>query len=323
MIRTHNCGQLRKTDVNKEVKLVGWIHSRRDHGGLIFFDLRDREGLTQIVFNPQQMSADIFQEAEKLRSEFVVNISGKVGQRPAGTENPKLPTGEIEVAASGLEVLNPAKTLPFEIADETEISEEVRLKYRYLDLRRPRMKKNIMFRYRTVKVIRDYLDGQGFIEVETPILTKSTPEGARDYLVPSRVHPGNFFALPQSPQLFKQLLMVAGMEKYFQIAKCFRDEDLRADRQPEHTQIDMEMSFVDQEDIFALCEGLMTEVFKKTLSIDLKTPFPRLTYKEAKDKYGSDKPDLRFGLEFKDISSLPNASVMRTCGPTASRNIPR
>jgi aspartyl-tRNA synthetase len=302
--KTHNCGQLRKTDVNKEVILVGWLHSRRDHGGLIFIDLRDREGLTQVVFNPKDIGADVFKEAEKLRSEFVLSITGKVNQRPAGTENQKLPTGDIEVIATKLEVLNPSKTLPFEIADETEISEEVRLKYRYLDLRRPRMRRNMLFRYRTVKVIRDYLDAQGFVEVETPILTKSTPEGARDYLVPSRVHPGNFFALPQSPQLFKQLLMVAGMEKYFQLAKCFRDEDLRADRQPEHTQIDMEMSFVSQEDIFALVEGLMTEVFRKTMSIELKTPFPRMTYKEAKDKYGSDKPDLRFGLALEDISPI-------------------
>ena len=304
MIKTHNCGQLRKTDVNKEVTLVGWLHSRRDHGGLIFIDLRDREGLTQVVFNPQDIGADMFKEAEKLRSEFVLSITGKVSMRPSGTENPKLPTGDIEVIATKLEVLNPSKTLPFEIADETEISEEVRLKYRYLDLRRPRMRRNMLFRYRTVKVIRDFLDAQGFVEVETPILTKSTPEGARDYLVPSRVHPGNFFALPQSPQLFKQLLMVAGMEKYFQLAKCFRDEDLRADRQPEHTQIDMEMSFVSQEDIFALVEGLMSEVFRKTMSIELKTPFPRMTYKEAKDKYGSDKPDLRFGLALEDISAI-------------------
>jgi len=302
--RTHTCGVLKKNNTGQEVTLVGWVHSRRDHGGLIFIDVRDREGLTQVVFNSQETGTELFKEAEKLRSEFVVTVTGQVSLRPAGTENLKLPTGEIEVVVKKFEVLNPSKALPFEVADETEVNEETRLKYRYLDLRRPRMKNNLVFRYKTVKVVRDYLDGEGFIEVETPILTKSTPEGARDYLVPSRVHPQMFFALPQSPQLFKQMLMVAGIEKYFQIAKCFRDEDLRADRQPEHTQIDMEMSFVTQEDIFALVEGLMSTVFKKMMSLELKTPFPRITYAEAKNKYGSDKPDLRFGLEIKDISEL-------------------
>lgn len=304
MKRTHTCGVLKKNNTGQEVTLVGWVHSRRDHGGLIFIDVRDREGLTQVVFNTQETGTELFKEAEKLRSEFVVTVTGQVSLRPAGTENPKLPTGEIEVVAKKFTVLNPSKTLPFEVADESEVNEETRLKYRYLDLRRPRMKNNLVFRYKTVKVVRDYLDGQGFIEVETPILTKSTPEGARDYLVPSRVHPQMFFALPQSPQLFKQMLMVAGMERYFQIAKCFRDEDLRADRQPEHTQIDMEMSFVTQEDLFALVEGLMSTVFQKMMSLDLKTPFPRITYAEAKNKYGSDKPDLRFGLEIKDIGEL-------------------
>ncbi|MDD5132330.1 MAG: aspartate--tRNA ligase [bacterium] len=304
MKRTHTCGVLKKNDAGQTVTLVGWVHGRRDHGGLIFIDVRDRTGLTQVVFNPQGASAEIFKEAEKLRSEFVVTVTGQVTLRPAGTENPKLSTGEIEIAAIKLEVLNPSKTLPFEVAEETEVNEETRLKYRYLDLRRPRMKNNLIFRYKTVKVIRDYLDNQGFVEVETPILTKSTPEGARDYLVPSRVHPNMFFALPQSPQLFKQMLMVAGMEKYFQIAKCFRDEDLRADRQPEHTQIDMEMSFVTQEDIFAHVEGLMSAIFQKMMNIELKTPFPRLTYAEAKSKYGSDKPDLRFGLEIRDITDI-------------------
>ena len=304
MKRTHTCGVLKKNDAGLAVTLVGWVHSRRDHGGLIFIDVRDRAGITQVVFNPQGAGADLFKEAEKLRSEFVVTVTGQVTLRPAGTENPKLPTGEIEVSAAQLEVLNPSKTLPFEVAEETEVNEETRLKYRYLDLRRPRMKNNLIFRYKTVKVIRDYLDNQGFVEVETPILTKSTPEGARDYLVPSRVHPQMFFALPQSPQLFKQMLMVAGMEKYFQIAKCFRDEDLRADRQPEHTQIDMEMSFVTQEDIFAHVEGLMSTVFQKMMSVELKTPFPRLTYAEAKSRYGSDKPDLRFGLEIRDITDI-------------------
>ncbi|MDD5491554.1 MAG: aspartate--tRNA ligase [bacterium] len=304
MKRTHTCGVLKKNDAGQTVTLVGWVHGRRDHGGLIFIDVRDRTGLTQVVFNPQGAGSDLFKEAEKLRSEFVVTVTGQVTLRPAGTENPKLSTGEIEVAATTLEVLNPSKTLPFEVAEETEVNEETRLKYRYLDLRRPRMKNNLIFRYKTVKVIRDYLDNQGFVEVETPILTKSTPEGARDYLVPSRVHPNMFFALPQSPQLFKQMLMVAGLEKYFQIAKCFRDEDLRADRQPEHTQIDMEMSFVTQEDIFAHVEGLMSTIFQKMMNVELKTPFPRLTYAESKSKYGSDKPDLRFGLEIRDITDL-------------------
>ncbi|MDD5259202.1 MAG: aspartate--tRNA ligase [bacterium] len=304
MKRTHTCGVLKKNDAGQAVTLVGWVHSRRDHGGLIFIDVRDRAGITQVVFNPQGAGADLFKEAEKLRCEFVVTVTGQVTLRPAGTENPKLSTGEIEITATKLEVLNPSKTLPFEVAEETEVNEETRLKYRYLDLRRPRMKNNLVFRYKTVKVIRDYLDNQGFVEVETPILTKSTPEGARDYLVPSRVHPNMFFALPQSPQLFKQMLMVAGMEKYFQIAKCFRDEDLRADRQPEHTQIDMEMSFVTQEDIFAHVEGLMSMIFQKMMNIELKTPFPRLTYAESKSKYGSDKPDLRFGLEIRDITEI-------------------
>lgn len=320
MKRTHTCGELKKNNIGQTVTLVGWVHSRRDHGGLIFIDLRDRAGLTQVVFNPQSTGEELFKEVEKLRSEFVITVTGQVTLRPSGTENPKLPTGEIEVSAMKLEVLNPSKTLPFEVADETEVNEDNRLKYRYLDLRRPRMKNNLIFRYKTVKVIRDYLDNQGFVEVETPILTKSTPEGARDYLVPSRVHPSMFFALPQSPQLFKQMLMVAGMEKYFQIAKCFRDEDLRADRQPEHTQIDMEMSFVTQEDIFALCEGLMSTVFQKMMNVELKTPFPRLTYAEAKSKYGSDKPDLRFGLEIRDITDIVKDTEFKVFAEVAKNN---
>jgi aspartyl-tRNA synthetase len=318
--RTHTCGVLKKNDAGQTVTLVGWVHSRRDHGGLIFIDLRDRTGLTQVVFNPQGTGAELFKEAERLRSEFVVTVTGQVNLRPAGTENPKLPTGEIEVSATKFEVLNPSKPLPFEVADETEVNEETRLKYRYLDLRRPRMKNNLIFRYETVKMIRDYLDSQGFIEVETPILTKSTPEGARDYLVPSRVHPNMFFALPQSPQLFKQMLMVAGMERYFQIAKCFRDEDLRADRQPEHTQIDMEMSFASQEDIFTLVEGLMSTVFKKMMSVELKTPFPRLTYAEAKSKYGSDKPDLRFGMEIRDIGDVVKGTEFKVFAEVVKNN---
>ncbi len=320
MKRTHTCGVLQKNNTGQEVTLAGWVHSRRDHGGLIFIDMRDREGLTQVVFNTQETGTELFKEAEKLRSEFVVTVTGRVSLRPAGTENPKLPTGEIEVVAKKFEVLNPSKTLPFEVADETEVNEDNRLKYRYLDLRRPRMKNNLIFRYKTVKVIRDYLDHQGFIEVETPILTKSTPEGARDYLVPSRVHPNMFFALPQSPQLFKQMLMVAGMEKYFQIAKCFRDEDLRADRQPEHTQIDMEMSFVTQEDIFAHVEGLMSTVFQKMMDMELKTPFPRLTYSEAKSIYGSDKPDLRFGLEIRDITDIVKDTEFKVFAEVAKNN---
>ncbi len=293
MLRTHTCGQLNKNDIGKVVTLCGWVATRRDHGKLIFIDIRDREGLTQVVFIPKE-SGDAYQKAEGLRSEFVIKIKGLVSSRPKGTVNPKLPTGEIEVLAQELEILNPSLTPPFEIADHIDnIAEESRLKYRYLDLRRKGIFDNFLLRHKLYKIIRTYMDQQGFIECETPILTKSTPEGARDYLVPSRVQPGEFYALPQSPQLFKQILMVAGIEKYYQIAKCFRDEDLRADRQPEFTQLDIEMSFLSEEDIFSLTEQLMGLIFKELKGADLKIPFPRIKYSDAQAKYASANPDLR------------------------------
>ncbi|MFH0763091.1 MAG: aspartate--tRNA ligase [Candidatus Omnitrophota bacterium] len=292
MLRTHTCGQLSAEDAGKEVTLCGWVARRRDHGKLIFIDIRDRYGYTQAVFIPKD-SPEAYERAQGLRSEFVIKLSGTVNKRPANTVNPKLATGEIEVLVKELEVLNPSITPPFELLEEAEISEEVRLKYRYLDLRRRKVFDNLTSRSKLYKLIRAFLDRQGFIECETPILTKSTPEGARDYLVPSRAAPGKFFALPQSPQLFKQILMVAGIERYYQIAKCFRDEDLRADRQPEFTQLDLEMSFVTEEDIFCLSEKLIQEAFKGLKNIELELPFPRLSFKEAQGKYASDKPDLR------------------------------
>ena len=292
MLYSHNCGELRAEDIGKEVTLCGWVQARRDHGKLIFIDIRDRYGLTQVVFIPKS-APEAYKLAQDLRSEFVVLVKGIVNHRPKNTENPKLPTGEVEVEAKELIILNPAKNPPFEIDDNLELSEELRLKYRYLDLRRKKVFENFVLRHRLYKIIRNFLDKEGFIEAETPILTKSTPEGARDYLVPSRLNPGQFYALPQSPQLFKQILMVAGVERYFQIAKCFRDEDLRADRQPEFTQLDLEMSFVNEDDIFGLSERLLKEIFKEIKGIDLKTPFPRMAYSEAMSKYNSDKPDLR------------------------------
>ncbi|HRZ86602.1 MAG TPA: aspartate--tRNA ligase, partial [bacterium] len=300
--RTNTCGELTAKDSGKQVVLKGWVDSRRDHGGLIFIDLRDRFGLTQIVLNPQ-MNEEAHKLGEEIRSEYVICVEGKVGPRPEGTVNGKLKTGEIEVTASRITVLNRANTLPFAIGD-MNVSEDVRLTYRYIDLRRPFMYNNLSLRYKITKVVRDYLDHQNFIEVETPILTKSTPEGARDYLVPSRVNPGKFYALPQSPQLFKQLLMVSGFERYFQLARCLRDEDLRADRQPEHTQIDMEMSFVEPEDIFGIIEGMFKKVFKELFNKEIQTPFRRMSYAEAMSRYGSDKPDLRFGVEIRDITDI-------------------
>lgn len=301
--RTHQCGELNLDNVGEEVILNGWVYRRRDHGGLIFVDLRDRSGLVQVVFNPE-LAKEAFTKAEGVRSEFVLAVKGQVQARPEGTVNPNLKTGEIEVYATEMRVLNPSKTPPFAITENLEVDETVRLRYRYLDLRRPDMQQTLILRHKTAKAMRDFLDQNGFLEIETPILTKSSPEGARDYLVPSRVHPGEFFALPQSPQLFKQILMVAGMERYFQIARCFRDEDLRADRQPEFTQLDMEMSFVEREDVINLVEEMMVYIFKETLGLELTTPFPRLTYQEAMDRFGSDKPDLRFGLELKDVTSI-------------------
>ncbi|MDD2509636.1 MAG: aspartate--tRNA ligase [Syntrophomonas sp.] len=303
MKRTHNATELDTHLVGREVVLNGWVDTRRDHGGLIFVDLRDRSGIIQLVFSPE-VQQKAFHLAEQVRSEYVIAVQGKLSLRPEATENPQLKTGKVEVYVDEMEVLSPAKTPPFYIENDIDVDENLRLKYRYLDLRRPEMRDNLLLRHRVVKCMRDFLDARGFIEIETPILMKSTPEGARDYLVPSRVHPGEFYALPQSPQIFKQILMVAGMEKYFQIARCFRDEDLRADRQPEFTQLDMELSFVDEEDIIILVEEMMAEIFLKTMGKVIETPFPRLAYDDAMIKYGSDKPDLRFGLEIVELSEM-------------------
>ena len=299
MYRDTDCNSLRKIDIGKQVTLAGWVHVSRDHGGVIFIDLRDREGLTQVVFRPEE-NAELAAQAHTLRSEDVIQVSGRVAPRVPGTENPKLATGDIEVIPSTLHILNRADDLPFPI-DAKPHNEDLRMTHRYFDLRRPGMARNLRLRHRIVKATRDYLDGQGYVEVETPILSKSTPEGARDFLVPSRLTPGKFYALPQAPQQYKQLLMVAGVEKYFQIAKCFRDEDLRADRQPEFTQIDIEASFVTPDDIFAATEGMLAAIFTAARNIDVKTPFDRLTYQEAVGRYGSDKPDRRFGMELVDL----------------------
>jgi len=300
MDRTHDCNSLRKTDIGKQATLAGWVHVSRDHGGVIFIDLRDREGLTQVVFRPEE-NAEVAKEARSLGSEDVIEISGRVAARVPGTENPKLATGDIEVIPNRLQILNRADALPFPIDAEIH-NEDLRMTYRYYDLRRPQLSRNLRVRHRVAKATRDYLDSQGYVEVETPILSKSTPEGARDFLVPSRLTPGKFYALPQAPQQYKQLLMVAGVEKYFQIARCFRDEDLRADRQPEFTQIDIEASFVTPDGIFAVTEGMLAAIFKAARDIDIKTPFDRLTYREAINRYGSDKPDRRFGVQLVDLS---------------------
>ena len=302
MYRTHHCNQLRNTDVETTVTLAGWVNSRRDHGGVIFIDLRDREGLTQVVFRPEE-NAEAAAAAHSLRSEDVIEVSGKVAARLTGTENARLATGSIELVATSLKVLSKADVPPFPLDQEIG-NEDLRLSYRYLDLRRQRMAQNLKTRHRVVKTTRDYLDNAGYLEIETPILSKSTPEGARDFLVPSRLSPGSFYALPQAPQQYKQLLMVGGIEKYFQIAKCFRDEDLRADRQPEFTQIDIEASFVTPEDIYGLVEGLLRDVFKATQGVDLPLPFPRLTYNEAMNRFGSDKPDTRFAMELVDLADV-------------------
>ncbi len=303
MIRDKWCGEIRESDIGSNMSLAGWVFRRRDHGGLIFVDLRDRSGIAQIVFSPD-VSIDAHKLAHDLRSEYVISVSGEVRQRPEGTENPNLPTGMVELYAKELNLLNESTPLPFPMEEAAEASEPLRLKYRYLDLRRPELQRNLIVRHTVAKVIRDYLDENSFLEIETPMLTKSTPEGARDYLVPSRLNPGHFYALPQSPQLFKQILMVSGLERYFQIVKCFRDEDLRADRQPEFTQVDMEMSFVEREDVISIIEGMIKRLFNYVLGIDITTPFERLSFKESMERFGNDKPDTRFGLELKDMADL-------------------
>ncbi|MEB3102007.1 aspartate--tRNA ligase [Ferviditalea candida] len=303
LLKTHDCGKLSKSHIGETVVLNGWVQTRRDLGGVLFIDLRDRSGIVQIVFNPD-FSGEALAAADRVRSEYVLAVKGKVVERDPDTVNPNLQTGDIEVRITEIEIFNSAKTPPFFIEDGIETDESVRLKYRYLDLRRPEMQRTLMLRSKAAKVFRDYLDENGFLEVETPILTKSTPEGARDYLVPSRVHPGEFFALPQSPQIYKQLLMVGGMERYYQIARCFRDEDLRADRQPEFTQVDIETSFLSQDQLLSMMEELMARLFRETVGVEIPTPFMRIPYEEAIGKYGSDKPDLRFGLELVDLSDL-------------------
>ncbi|MBD1850220.1 aspartate--tRNA ligase [Leptolyngbya sp. FACHB-711] len=324
-MRTHYCGELRAGNVGETVTLFGWVDRRRDHGGVIFVDLRDRTGIAQIVSDPER-TPESYKTADDLRNEYVVKVTGRISKRPPESLNPRLPTGEIEIYADQIELLSPVRRqLPFQVstAEQESVREELRLKYRYLDLRRERMSQNIQLRHQIIKAVRRYLeDAEGFIEVETPILTRSTPEGARDYLVPSRVNPGEFFALPQSPQLFKQLLMVSGLDRYYQIARCFRDEDLRADRQPEFTQLDMEMSFMNQEEILELNEKLVCSIFKQVKGIDLPRPFPRLTYQEAMDRYGCDKPDTRYGLELVDVSDLMKDSGFKVfSGAVASGGI--
>jgi aspartyl-tRNA synthetase len=303
MVRDRGCGEISESDIGQHLTLCGWVFRRRDHGGLIFIDLRDRSGILQVVFSPD-VSGDAHAQAHDLRSEYVISVSGKVRKRPEGTENPNMPTGMVEIYVDKLDVLNESSLLPFTIEDAAEASESLRLKHRYLDLRRPEMQRNLITRHKVTKVTRDYLDEKGFIEIETPMLTKSTPEGARDYLVPSRLNPGHFYALPQSPQIFKQILMVSGLERYFQIVKCFRDEDLRADRQPEFTQVDLEMSFVDMEDVIGNIEGMMKRLFKEVIDVDLEIPIERLSFHESVERFGNDKPDLRFGLELKDMADL-------------------
>lgn len=324
--RSHYCGELRISHAGEQVVLMGWVQRRRDHGGLIFVDLRDRTGLAQVVFSPD-LHEDAFLKAEETRSEYVLAVRGVVRMRPEGTANPNLATGEVEVLASELRILNRAKTPPFYIEDNVDVDENLRLRYRYLDLRRPEMQEALFLRHRAAKSIRNFLDENGFLEIETPVLTKSTPEGARDYLVPSRLNPGKFYALPQSPQLFKQILMVAGLDKYYQIVRCFRDEDLRADRQPEFTQVDIEMSFVDVDDVLELMEDMIGRLCRETAGLEIPRSFPRLSYREALDRYGSDKPDTRFGMELADISDIASgcgfkvfSSVISTGGQVKGIN---
>ena len=325
MKRTHHCNELRPESIGQLVTLSGWVHSRRDLGGLIFIDIRDREGRTQTVFDPSDLAKELFERAAALRSECVISVTGKVRQRPAGTNNPKIPTGEIEVAVTSLELLNGADVLPFPVDDPEvagKVNEELRLKYRYLDLRRPEMARNLRLRSKVATATRVFMDEQGFLEVETPILFKSTPEGAREFLVPNRREAGTFYALPQSPQQFKQILMVAGVEKYYQLARCFRDEDQRADRQLEFTQIDIEMSFIEREDIYALIEGLLKRIWKTALNVDLVTPFKRMPFKEAIDRYGIDKPDTRFGMEIQDFTAEFRSSTFKVfSGAVANQGV--
>jgi len=306
--RSHFCGNISAADIGKEVCLMGWVQRRRDHGGLIFIDLRDREGIAQLALDPDR-DPEAHAKAEKVRNEYVVGVRGIVSPRPEGTVNPKMATGEVEVEVKELRILNGSATPPFMIEDSVDVAENIRLKHRYLDLRRPALQSNLILRHKVAQIVRNYLNDTGFIEVETPVLTKSTPEGARDYLVPSRVNPGMFYALPQSPQLFKQLLMVSGFDRYYQIVKCFRDEDLRADRQPEFTQIDCELSFVDRQDIMDIMEGMIAKVFRETLGVELSLPMPRITYTEAMARFGVDNPDMRFGLELVEISN-----IVKECG---------
>src|SRR3954470_19603571 len=306
--RSHTCGQLRKTDVGKEVKLAGWVHSYRDHGGLVFIDLRDRDGLTQLVFDADTCGQPTLDEARKLRSEWVLSVTGAVTARGEKLVNPKLPTGEIEVRVAKMEVLSASPTPPFTPHDFENVNEERRLQYRYLDLRRPEMQQTLRTRYRVTKIMRDFLGDAGFWEIETPFLTKSTPEGSRDFIVPSRLVPGSFYALPQSPQLFKQILMVAGCDKYMQIVRCFRDEDPRADRQAEFTQLDVEMAFIDRENVIGVVEGLMRQIWKDVLGVDVPNPIPHMEYDEAVTKYGSDRPDLRWGMPLHDITDIAHTT---------------
>lgn len=318
-MRSHYCGDVNESLVEQTVTVAGWMHRRRDHGGVIFIDLRDREGLVQVVCNPED--ADSFAVAEKVRSEYVLQIEGVVNPRPAGSENPELKSGKIEIVAKRVTILNSSETPPFPLTEQAEVNEDIRLRHRYIDLRRPEMLQKLRFRSLITRQLRQYLDNHGFMDIETPILTKATPEGARDYLVPSRTHPGDFFALPQSPQLFKQLLMVAGMDRYYQVVRCFRDEDLRADRQPEFTQLDIETSFVEEEDLMQLMEEMIRDLFANVLGQALPNPFPRMTYAEAMDRYGSDKPDLRIALELVDVSDLMQAVDFNVfSGPANDKN---
>jgi aspartyl-tRNA synthetase len=317
-MRTHSCGEVSETDLGSKIRIVGWTNKWRDHGGVVFIDLRDRSGVVQVVFSPE-IDVEIHKAAHKIRNEFVLQVEGEVRERPEGTVNTSIPTGKVEVVARAFTVLNECKPLPFMVDDDTDASETLRYRHRYLDLRRPVIQQNMFIRHRATKAFREYLDGQGFIDIETPVLTKSTPEGARDYLVPSRTNPGHFFALPQSPQIFKQILMVSGFERYYQIVRCFRDEDLRADRQPEFTQVDLEMSFVKRDDVMAVTEGMIKKVFADTIGVELKEPFQHLTYQDAMDRFGCDKPDLRFGLELNDVSDIVKESSFKVFLDTVNK----